>query len=135
MSKAPRSRLSAAIAERLDTTKSVAELGREVAAYLLQEGRVNELESVLRDIMQLRANAGVVEVIATSAHDLDTAAEAEIKAAIKQHYPAAKHIIISHEYDPSVIGGVRLTLANEQLDLTVRSKLNRFKQLTAVGKE
>jgi F0F1-type ATP synthase delta subunit len=34
-----------------------------------------------------------------------------------------------------VIGGVRLSLANQQLDLSVESKLNKFKQLTAAGKE
>jgi hypothetical protein len=31
-----------------------------------------------------------------------------------------------------VVGGVRIELANEQLDLTVQATLNKFKHLTAL---
>ena len=50
---------------------------------------------------------------------------------MRELYPNAKQIIITPEQDAKAVGGIRLELANQQLDLTVRGKLNLFKQLTA----
>jgi F0F1-type ATP synthase delta subunit len=40
---------------------------------------------------------------------------------------------VTEVLDPEVLGGVRLSLANQQLDLSVEAKLNKFKQLTLTG--
>ena len=134
--KTPRHQIAASLAERsLGRSLQSAEVSREIAAYLLAERRTGELDSLLRDIMQYRADHGIVEVIAVSAHDLTDAVRTEIETQVRQLYPDAERIIVSPEHDPSVVGGVRLELANEQLDLSIRGKLNRFKQLTAAGKE
>jgi len=37
---------------------------------------------------------------------------------------------MSERIDPDVIGGIRLELANQQLDVSIRSRLNKFIQLT-----
>ena len=131
--KSPRSRLAAIIAERCQQSAGSKELSQEIAAYLLAEGRTGELDSILRDVMQYRADRGIVEVAAIDAHPLSDSVKTDITALIKGLYPTAKQIIISEQIDTSVIGGVRLELANQQLDLSIRSKLNRFKQLTAIG--
>jgi F0F1-type ATP synthase delta subunit len=111
-------------------------LSREVAAYLLSERRVNELDSVLRDVQADWAEAGYVEVQATSAHQLTAAVKADISRQFaKRLYPNAKRIIVTEIHDPTVIGSVRLSLADRLLDLSLQAKLNKFKQLTATGKE
>lgn len=129
--KASRSRLAMIIAERCNLSTDAKALSQEIAAYLLAEGRTGELDSILRDVMQYRADNGIVEVIAVDARPLSEAVRLEITSVVRGFYPSAKQIIISEELDASVIGGVRLELANQQLDLSIRSKLNRFKQLTA----
>jgi F0F1-type ATP synthase delta subunit len=131
--KTSRRKIAALLAERsLAASANAAKLSREVAAYLLQTGRTSELSSLLRDVQALRAERGVVEVMAITAHDLSAGARKDIEAYIRQLYPDAKQIIISEVHDEDVIGGVRLELANQQLDLSIRGKLNRFKQLTAI---
>ncbi|HVW23549.1 MAG TPA: F0F1 ATP synthase subunit delta [Candidatus Saccharimonadales bacterium] len=131
--KAPRTRIASVVADR-SLKGSDKRLSREVAAYLLDERRVNELDSLLRDIQADWAEQGYVEVLAASAHELSSATLSEIKSQVKELYPAAKQIIVTPVHDPSVIGGVRLRLAEQQLDLSVEAKLNRFKQLTS-GKD
>ena len=131
--KAPRSRLAAIIAERCQQPAGSKELSQEIAAYLLAEGRTGELDSILRDVMQYRTDHGIVEVAAINAHPLSDSAKSDIENLIKGLFPNSKQIIISEQIDTSVIGGVRLELANQQLDLSIRSKLNRFKQLTTAG--
>ena len=131
--KTSRVKLARAIADRSLKAGASKRLSREVAAYLLAERRVNELDSVLRDVQADWAEAGFVEVIAASAHPLTSAAKADITKRAKQLYPAAKRIIVTEVHDPAVIGGVRLNVANRQLDLSVEAKLNTFKQLTTAG--
>jgi F0F1-type ATP synthase delta subunit len=101
---------------------------RSIAAYLLETGRTGELQSLLRDISEARSEHGVVEVVAVSAHPLSAAARAELEQFVKGLRPDADKIIITLQPDPSVLGGVRLELPHRQLDMTVRAKLNKFKQ-------
>jgi F0F1-type ATP synthase delta subunit len=130
----PRHIIAASLAQRSLGSVDGPRFAQEIAAYLLSQHRTSQLESLLRDMMQYRADHGIVEVIATSAHPLDAPGKADIEAQVRQLYPEAMRVIITTEHDASVVGGVRLQLANQQLDLSVRAKLNRFKQLTA-GKE
>ena len=126
-----RSRIAQALEERLQSGASPSKVAKETAAYLLAEGRVGDLDSLMRDIEQLRADKGVIEVQARSAFPLSASSKTDIKTRLKKAYPSAKTIIIDERLDPSVIAGVRLELANEQLDLSIENTLNRFKQLTA----
>ena len=128
--RASRTTLARTLAGKLGS----ANLARETAAYLISEHRTQELESLLRDLEQFQADEkGIVEVTSRSAHVLTDGERTEIEKTIKKVYPAAKKVIITELIDPKMLGGVRLELANQQLDLSVRSKLNRFKQLTTVG--
>jgi F0F1-type ATP synthase delta subunit len=134
--KTPRHKLAELLAERtLKPDVDMKGLSQEIAAFLLETGRTGELTSLSRDIMQKRAEKGVVEITAVSAHPLSSQLRKEIKDKIQTFYPEAKKVVINEVKDTNMIGGVRLELANQQLDLTVRSRLNRFKQLTTSGKD
>lgn len=127
--------LAKTIAERTMHLKDADKLAHEVAAYLLSEGRTSDLESLMRDVMQYRHEHGIVEAVAVTAHELTDEIIDEIRDILRENNPRAKEFIISRQYDPAVVGGVRIQLANQQLDMTIRSKLDTFKRLTASGKE
>ena len=133
--KTPRTRIAKAVADTTLTKGVTKEYAREVAAYLLAEGRVGELDSLLRDVQADWAAKGYVEVIARSAYPLGAGVKADITKQAQALYPQASKVIITDVIDPSVIGGVQITVANAQLDLSVEAKLNRFKQLTGAGKD
>ena len=126
----PRHILAKAIAERTLHISDNKLLARDIAAYLLEERRTNELESILRDIMQFRGAHGVLEATIISANDISDSVQDEVKQLLSAAYPDTKTIHISHRQDASVIGGLRIDMANEQLDMTVASKLAKFKRLT-----
>lgn len=130
--KVSRTRLAAVIAERSLKNVNSEALSREIAAYLLSEGRGSELDSILRDILQYRADHGVVEATALTAHPLSDKDRRDVEQVVRELYPKADQIIISEECDVSIIGGIKVVLANQQLDLSVRRQLNRFRQLTAI---
>jgi len=133
--KQPRTKLARLIADKTLSGSLPWQFTREIAAYLLTERRVNELDSVLRDVQADWAEAGQVEVIARSAHPLTARIKTDIGKRLKPLYPNARRISVVEVRDSSVIGGVRLNLAEQQLDLSIRSKLDRFKQLATAGKD
>jgi F0F1-type ATP synthase delta subunit len=133
--KASRTRLAHTVADKTLKQGASKRYSRELAAYLLSEGRVGELDSLLRDIQADWAEAGHVEVIARSAHPLTPTVRREIERRVKQVYPKARKIVINEVTDPAIVGGVRLNLPNQQLDLSIRTKLNQFKQLAIAGKD
>ena len=135
MSRASRSQLARVLADRFATAKDVPALEHAIAEYLLREKRVGELDSLLRDIAQIRADEGYVEADVVSAFPLTDAAEADAKDLLKSAYPDAKSIVLNERINSDVIGGMRLELANQQLDLSIRAKLNQFKQLTGATSE
>ncbi|MEI8338666.1 MAG: F0F1 ATP synthase subunit delta [bacterium] len=127
--KAPRSAIAKVINQKLDKADSK-KAAEDIAGYLLAEKRVGELDSLMRDLQQIRSDQGAVEVNALSAHELDQNSINEIKTLIKTKFPGTNQIIINKIIDNDVVGGVRLVMANQQLDLTIRYKLSKFKQLT-----
>jgi F0F1-type ATP synthase delta subunit len=132
--KTPRHEIAAVLAKQtLAPGFKASDMSRSVAAYLLESGRTGELESLLRDVIEVRARHGVVEVVAVSAYKLSDSVKADIKREVRKRYPDAKQIIITEQIDEDIVAGVRLEFPGEQLDLSVRNTLNRFKQLTSAG--
>ena len=133
--KQPRTKVARTIADSTMRSGVSKEFSKQVAAYLLAERRVSDLDSIMRDVQQNWADKGYVEVLAASAHALTADIKSDIAAEIKRHYPAADTVVVTEVHDPAIIGGVQLSLANQQLDMSVEAKLNKFKQLTTAGKD
>lgn len=123
--------LARIIGEKTMKVNSTDTLAKKVAAYLVEEGQKVDLNSLLRDVMQYRLEHGVVEAVAVSAHELTPAVIKDVKSVLGEHFPDAKHIKVDTRIDEKLIGGIRIELPHETLDLSVRSKLNRFKRLVA----
>lgn len=130
--KQSRHHLAEVIAEKTLHVTDAKLLAKEIAAYLLDNKQVGDLQSLMRDIIQYRANNGIVEAIAASASELPQDVLDDIKKMLEANYPAAKRIIVRQKRDDSVVGGLRIDMANEQLDMSVKAKLNTFKRLTAL---
>lgn len=126
-----RHHLSQILGERTLHIRDAKELTRVVAAYLLDEGRTADLAPLMRDIMQYRLERGIVEATIVSAHDVNGVVTKDVQALLREEYPKAKRIVINRRIDPSLVGGIRVELPNQQLDLSVRRKLSIFKRLTA----
>lgn len=125
-----RVKLADKVAEML-AKQSEKSLAKKIAAYLIEKGKTNELNSLSRDIMQARKNRdNIIELTAISSHALSETQLEAIKRTVLKISPKADKVIINQKIDESIIGGVRLEFANHLLDLSVSAKLNKLKQLT-----
>lgn len=100
-------------------------LTRELAAYLVDTRRTRELSLIVRDIEDVLARHGVVVADVTSAAPIDSATEASIKSLVSQVYKTTELHIRQHT-DATVLGGVHISLPNEEFDGTLRHKLTRL---------
>lgn len=129
--KVSRSELVQVIAERTLHLKDSKELAKEIAAFLIDQNQKTDLNSLLRDVMQYRLNLGVTEAVLVSAHELTPQVIKDVRDLLQSHLPGSKEIVIDQKIDSDVVGGVRIELPRERLDLTVVAQLNTFKRLTS----
>lgn len=127
-----RSKLAKEIIARLDKGESTQKISQTVAAYLIESNRTSEVNSLIRDCIDMRAkNEGIVELDATTAFPISAEQEAQIKKLAKSIFDNVNQVIIHKNVDKKVIGGINLSFANENLDLTVRAKLNKLRALVS----
>lgn len=132
MNKLTRKELAEIIGEKTLSDKNTKKISDAVASYFASDQHDNvDFESLMRDVMQYRQDRGYIEATAVSAHPLGKETLNEIRDILNQHFPDAKSITVNQKIDDSIIGGVRLDLPMESLDLSIRSKLNTFKRLVA----
>jgi ATP synthase F1, delta subunit len=97
---------------------------KELAAYLIETGRVRDLNQVVAAIEEALASRGAVVATVTTARPLSPENK---QAIVKQFTPTGAKLYIREQIDPSVIGGFKIELPGSQFDGTVIHKLTTLK--------
>src|SRR5574338_1177320 len=95
-----RRHLAEVIGERTLHLRDDKLLAREVAAYLLDTGQTDDLDSLIRDIMEYRAEHGIVEATAVSAHEISQTSVKDLEAILQREHPKAKTVHVITQIDP-----------------------------------
>jgi F-type H+-transporting ATPase subunit delta len=117
-----RRKISNYVADQLAGGQESKKLIQELAAFLIDTRRTKELELVVRDIEYELKNRGIVIASVLSAHDLTTATKDAIAKLIKDQ-TNAKNVELQQSIDPTVLGGVKIDLPGQQLDMTIARRL------------
>lgn len=98
----------------------------KIAGYLTAERRVDEAELIVRETEAALATQGVLVADLTSATGLSD----ESRTAIEKFLGVsmnAKRVAFREQTDSSIIGGIRVEVAGQQLDATLKTRLNKLK--------
>lgn len=114
-----RTQIARHVAKQLQANSS--DVVKQLAAYLVVEKRVGELDLLLRSIYDELERDGVVVADIVSAQGI----EAGVKDQIKQLL-GAKQLVLNEQTDPAVLGGVRISTPSRLLDATVRHRLTKL---------
>jgi F-type H+-transporting ATPase subunit delta len=114
------------IAERLLAGDPQEKLMSQLAAYLIETRRTNELNLMVRDIQYSLAQKGHVAGTVVSAFELSAAAKKSVEAFAKD-VSGASAVTLEMVVDPSVLGGIKVSLPGKELDATVSRKLTLLK--------
>ena len=103
--KVSRSRISKVIADKTLSSGVSKKLSREIAAYLLESHRTEELNSILRDVQSDWAEHGVIDAVATSAFPIPTETSMRSKALFENFTQMLKRLLLmSNETQVLLLG-------------------------------
>lgn len=111
--------------ELLNGTGKVALLS-QLAGYLVEYRRTDELGLIVRDIEFYMSEKGHVSAVVTSAFDLTSETKKAIEVFVKTK-TRADHVSLSSMIDSSVIGGVKISLPGYEINQTVVHQLTVLK--------
>ena len=114
------------IAEGLVEGKNKKTLFKQLAAYLVDSRRTKELDLIIRDIEWKLAEKGYVQATITSAFDLTAQTTKALEAFVKAETKASK-VSLEKKLDPSVLGGVKISVPGREIDQTVAHQLTVLK--------
>ncbi|MFZ3009735.1 MAG: F0F1 ATP synthase subunit delta [Candidatus Microsaccharimonas sp.] len=124
--KLSRRSLALYVADQLVTQPNHNAVVKRLAGYLVESRRTKELDIIVKDIDYYLSEKGIMNTVVTSAFDIGQ----ETKKAIEQFVlkqTNANTIALSNEVDPTVIGGVRISLPGRELDQTIAHQLTVLK--------
>ena len=118
-----RRRLASYVASELASGRDIVP---SLAAYLVETKRVRELSLIVADIEQQLQSSGVIVADVASARDLTADTRAAITRFIETQYHSTD-VRLRETVDPSLIGGVRLRIGDDEIDGTIKRKITKLK--------
>lgn len=115
------------LATYIDENANSRGLAKKIASYLIETKQTLKLDSLMRDVMTEREDAGIYEIQLVTAHPLTSSQEKDVVSYIKKVFPNCKKVILDAKVDPSLLGGVRVESANFLIDRSLKSKLHYLK--------
>jgi len=92
---------------------------------LARNGRKNELRNVIRAFRRLAADhRGETTAEVVTARPLNDDQIAALKAQLRNR--AGRDVAIDATVDPNILGGIVVKLGSQQIDASIRTKLNRL---------
>lgn len=126
MAKLSRRAVTEHIAEQLLAGAPQRKLIEQLAAYLIESRRTKELNLMVRDIQYYLADKGHVSGTVTTAFELSQATKDALNAFAKAE-TNAKQVNLDTIVDPTVLGGMKISIPGKELDTTVSRKITLLK--------
>ncbi len=123
MSKVSINQLASYAADRIGSGSKVEDVANSLASFLLAERRSRESSLLFRAIEKELDKRGSTQVSIVSAYKIDQATKKQLAKLLNVENP-----VFNETIDKSVIGGVKASAKEQEVDLTVEGRLNRFKQ-------
>lgn len=126
MSKTTNQKIAQAINGLLEENVDPGTVSSSLAAYLIEERRTGDTDSILRQLESIRSQNGIREVIVTSAFAPGDSTTQTIRQIFSDYYGRVKTLVIKYRKQPDVIGGLRAETSDALLDFTIASRLQRL---------
>lgn len=122
-----RRQLAKVIVAKMNDKASSATLPQSVAAFLVLHDMADQLDLLIKDIAkELHHAYKILEVEVTSAKPLTDNIRRELRSVLTNQTEATR-VNLHERIDESLLGGLVAKTSEMELDLSIRSKLNKLK--------
>ena len=117
---------------KIATKNNVRQVAREVWYMLLRQKKLSSIEKFI-EIMEERSSLsqGRIRANVTSAQRLQNTEIDEIRTNLEKVYQSP--VDVSTEIESNILGGLKIKIADDVIDLSWRGKLNSLKIKLGVG--
>lgn len=106
---------------------ALSELTTNFLGVLAQNRRLSALPGIIAAFRQIAsAQRGEVSAQVTSAHALTDSQLAQLKAKLTAR--EGRTVMLSHDVDPDLLGGLVVTIGSKRIDASIRTRLNSLAQ-------
>ena len=98
----------------------------KLAGYLIESRRTREAMLIVRDIESALARKGVVVAHVVSAHTLSDSGKVSLSELLTRVFEAKK-LFLEESVKPEMLGGVKITVADMELDGTAKRVIQQLK--------
>lgn len=123
-SRLSRRKIAAYYADELQAGKK--DIAKKLAAFLVENRRMRELDLIVRDIEEALVERGVLLADIASSRKLSAEAAKAVEAYLKKT-TEAKTVMLRETVDPALLGGVRVAIPGRELDATLRHRISQLK--------
>jgi len=117
------------IASALASTKA-SKLTSNLMGLLAENGRLSHLEGIAASYFTIMsAHRGEIECEVTTAKPMDGPLQQELEAALKAFVKSGQSVIIKTNVDPSIIGGMIVSIGDRYVDMSTAAKIKRYTDL------
>merc|ERR1711936_410466 len=111
-------------------TLKVNELSKNLLEALAENNRLGFTKAVVASFDTLMAaHRGEVVCTVTTAKELDAANKKEVEGALAGFLKSGEKALISYAVDPSIVGGMVVSIADKFVDMSMASKLTKYSEL------
>jgi len=117
------------IASALASTKA-SKLTANLMGLLAENGRLASLEGIASSYFTIMsAHRGELEYEVITAKPLDGPLTQELEAALKLFVKSGQSVIIKTQVDPSIIGGMVVSIGDRYVDMSTAAKIKKYTDL------
>jgi len=105
-------------------------LTTNLIGLLAENGRLNKLSGIASSFSTIMsAHRGEIECEVTTAKPLDAAMQQELEAALKLFAKSGQSIQIKTSVDPSILGGMVVSIGDKYVDMSTAAKIKKYSDL------
>merc|ERR1711893_415865 len=106
------------------------ELSKNLFLALAENGRFCVAEAVVNSFSTIMAaHRGEVVCEVTTAKAIDGPMKKEVEAAIGKFMKQGQKSIVNYKVDPSIIGGMVVSIGDKYADMSIATKLNKYSEI------
>uniref|UniRef100_A0A336LUN8 Oligomycin sensitivity conferral protein n=1 Tax=Culicoides sonorensis TaxID=179676 RepID=A0A336LUN8_CULSO len=101
---------------------------------LAENGRLNKIDQIVNAFkLIMAAHRGDVVCEVISAKPLDASQTKQLESVLKQFVKANENIKLTSKVDPSIIGGIIVSVGDKYVDMSVASKVKKYQDLISAA--